>query len=79
MTGTRKRNRRRIDHNGNMAALRQQTAVLGRDLRHLAEAAGETVIGRMDPLEAYIRERPIKSLLMAAGAGALLGFLFLRR
>ncbi len=79
MNSTRKRSRRRLDHNGNMAALREQTAVLGRDIRHLAETAGETMIGQIDPLEEYIRQRPIKSLLVAAGVGALFSFLFLRR
>jgi len=32
-----------------------------------------------DSVVAYVREKPVKSILIAAGAGALLGFLLSRR
>jgi ElaB/YqjD/DUF883 family membrane-anchored ribosome-binding protein len=65
-------------HNG-VAELRTQAETIGRDVRELATTAGQLALGQMDPIERYVRERPVKSLLIAAGAGALLGLLFSRR
>jgi ElaB/YqjD/DUF883 family membrane-anchored ribosome-binding protein len=48
-------------------------------LRELAAVAGVAAREQVDPLADYIREKPIKAMLMAAGAGALLGMFFLRR
>jgi ElaB/YqjD/DUF883 family membrane-anchored ribosome-binding protein len=48
-------------------------------MRDLAAAAGDMALDRLDPLEEYIQAKPIKSLLLAAGIGALVGMLFRRR
>jgi ElaB/YqjD/DUF883 family membrane-anchored ribosome-binding protein len=41
---------------------------------------GKQKVGEVeDSMVRYVREKPIKSVLLAAGAGALLGFLLSRR
>jgi len=82
------------------ARLREQTAVLGRDVRELGklskkasqdtiEQAKHTASEYLDKSQKkahdlevsvvhYVREKPVRSLFMAAGAGALLGFLLRR-
>jgi ElaB/YqjD/DUF883 family membrane-anchored ribosome-binding protein len=62
-----------------VAELRAQAATIGHDVQGLATTAGELALRQLDPIESYVRERPIRSLLMAAGAGALIGILFWRR
>jgi ElaB/YqjD/DUF883 family membrane-anchored ribosome-binding protein len=61
-----------------LAELRERTAVVKSDIRELANAAGEAALSTMDPLEAYVRDKPLKSILIAAGIGAAVGFLFRR-
>lgn len=39
----------------------------------------QKVVRAEDQVESYIREQPLKSVLIAAGAGVLLGFLLSRR
>ena len=55
-------------------------------LEHLRENAAEyyergreTVEGAASAFERYVREQPVKSLLMAAGAGLLFGRFWMRR
>jgi len=55
-------------------------------LEHLRENAAEyyergreTVEGAASAFERYVREQPIKSLLIAAGAGLLFGRFWMRR
>lgn len=67
------------NHKHNAAELRSQMNTIGRDMRGLAAAAGDAAVHQLDPLEDYIRTKPIKTLLMAAGIGAIVGFLFRRR
>ncbi|MBL8880181.1 MAG: hypothetical protein JNG88_13770 [Phycisphaerales bacterium] len=71
--------RRKITRNGSIEAVRDQAVTVGEDVRDLAQMAGKAVLDQMNPLEEYVRERPLRALLMAAGAGALIGFLMLRR
>ena len=59
--------------------LRAQAAVVREDVRELAEVAGEAAMEKLDPIQEYVREKPMKSLLIAAGVGAVFGCLFLRR
>jgi ElaB/YqjD/DUF883 family membrane-anchored ribosome-binding protein len=59
--------------------LRAQAAVVGRDMRDLAAQAGEAVRQQLNPMEQYVQQKPVQSLLIAAGVGALFGLLFLRR
>ena len=65
-------------HNG-VAELRSHAETIGRDVRELASTAGQLALEQMDPIERYVRERPVKSLMIAAGAGALLALLLRRR
>jgi ElaB/YqjD/DUF883 family membrane-anchored ribosome-binding protein len=74
--------------------LREQAHAVKDDLRELGkiaketakETAGHYVDGSKhkyeeieDHVVTYIREKPMKSVLIAAGAGLLLGYLFSRR
>lgn len=59
--------------------LREQASVVREDVRELAYAAGDAAREQLDPLEEYVREKPMKALLIAAGVGALIGMVFLRR
>lgn len=62
-----------------MEEIRSQAVSIGDSVRAMAATAGEAAGESLGPLENYVREKPIKSMLMAAGAGALLGVLLLRR
>ncbi|MCB9854479.1 MAG: DUF883 family protein [Phycisphaerales bacterium] len=59
--------------------IREQAVAVGEDVRDLARNAGQMALDQMDPIEEYIRTKPVKSVLIAAGVGALLGAMFLRR
>lgn len=48
-------------------------------LRDLYERGLERVQGARHGFEEYVRRKPVQSLLIAAGAGAALGFLLGRR
>jgi ElaB/YqjD/DUF883 family membrane-anchored ribosome-binding protein len=76
------------------ARLREQAHTVKDDLRELGkiardtakETAGQYVDGGKhkyeeieDQVVTYIREKPMKAVLVAAGAGLLLGYLFSRR
>lgn len=67
------------NHRHGTAELRSQVNAVRRDLRDLASAAGDRVLDQLDPLEKYVLAKPMKSLLLAAGIGAIVGFLFRRR
>lgn len=62
-----------------MADLRQQAAVVGGDVRELAATAGQVAISQVDPIEDFVRAKPLKSVLIAAGVGAIVGLIFFRR
>jgi ElaB/YqjD/DUF883 family membrane-anchored ribosome-binding protein len=70
--------------------LREQAGVLRDDVRELGRLAREAgqekladakagVDALEDSLVRYVRDKPIKSLCIAIGAGALLGYLLSRR
>lgn len=61
------------------AHLRTQAEKVGRDVQELASTAGDVAMKRLDPIAEYVQAEPIKSLLIAAAAGALLAMLFGRR
>ena len=48
------------------------------DVRDLAMTAGRAAREQLDPVEEYVREYPVRSLLMAVGAGMILGMIFRR-
>jgi len=76
------RNRRTRHSGGNRHGteeLRSHVAAVGRDVQELASAAGDVARQQIDPLTRYVQAQPIKSLLMAAGVGALLAMLSRRR
>ena len=76
-----KKQKNRMHHNDSVGLqeLRDQAVTVGEDVRGLARTAGQAAIDQMDPVESYIREKPLKSVLIAAGVGALLGAFYLRR
>jgi ElaB/YqjD/DUF883 family membrane-anchored ribosome-binding protein len=76
-----KNNRRQIAHSGNhaMKELRQQASDIGDSIRSMAVTAGTAAGSSLDPIESYVREKPLKSLAMAMGVGAVLGIFLLRR
>lgn len=55
--------------------LRETKQVAGEYVARGQQRAGEIE----DSVVTYVRDNPVKSLLMAAGAGVLIGFLFSRR
>lgn len=54
---------------------REQADMLGEDLRGLADSAMTVARNQLTPLEEQVRDRPMQSLLIAAGVGALIGFI----
>ncbi len=66
-------------HLSGYGEIREQVATVGEDMRELARTAGQAALDRMDPVEQYVREKPLRAVLMAAGIGALIGAIFLRR
>lgn len=74
------RNRRNSRANSNhMTELREHVATVGEEVRQIAATAGTVAREQLDPIEEYVRVKPVQSLLMAAGVGALFAFIFLRR
>lgn len=78
-TKNRKKKAETTEEINGQTELREQAAIVGRDVRDLAVSAGAAAREQVDPLEEYVREKPLKSMLIAAGVGALLGVVFLRR
>jgi ElaB/YqjD/DUF883 family membrane-anchored ribosome-binding protein len=74
-----KRGGRSTVNNHHLADLREEAMSVGEGVKRMAETAGNVARHQLDPLEEYVRAKPIHSLLMAAGVGALLGLIFLRR
>lgn len=77
---------RRAHRNGDLsdhlhesaAKLREQAATVGGDLRQMAVTAGESAMGLTGPIERYVQTKPLKSVLIAAAAGAVIGWMFRR-
>lgn len=65
--------------NGENLDLREQAGVVRDDMRDLARAAGDAAVQQLDPIQEYVRDKPLKSMLIAAGVGAVFGMVFLRR
>ena len=59
--------------------LREQAGKLNEGVREIAATGGKLATDQLDTLEKYIKGQPMKSLLIAAGVGALFGFFFFRR
>ena len=79
-TATRhKRSNQSHSSNNHMNDLRQHAADIGHSVRAMAATAGSAAEDRLSPVEDYVREQPMKSMLFALLAGALLGAIFLRR
>lgn len=74
-----KRSRRIPSANNHMQEIRRRAVHIGEDVRAMAATAGSAAGDSLGPVEDYVRKQPIKSLLMAAAAGAVLGVVFLRR
>lgn len=62
-----------------MRMLRRQAQTITHDARGLAESAGAVARERLDPMLEYVVEKPIQSLLLAAGCGVIFGLIFFRR
>lgn len=65
--------------NGHMDELKSQAISIGDAVRSMAATAGEAAGDSLTPIEKYVQDKPIKSILIAAGAGALLGMFMFRR
>jgi len=76
---THSRRNARANTTDGLAALKKQAATVQKDVRELAATAGESALGMMGPIEEFVQRKPVKSLLIAAGIGAVFGLLFLRR
>jgi len=64
------------DLRGSAEDLRSALDEVKRDVQDLAMTAGRAARDQLDPVEAYIREYPLRTVLIAAGAGMLLGAIF---
>jgi ElaB/YqjD/DUF883 family membrane-anchored ribosome-binding protein len=67
----------------NLASIKESVGDIARTERERVRDVYDRGIERAhvarDRFEGYVKEKPVRSLLIAAGAGALLGFLFGRR
>ncbi len=59
--------------------LREKATIIKDDVVELASSASEMARQQMDPVLKYIRDYPIRSLLISAGVGIVLGTLMRRR
>ena len=59
-----------IDFRNHLVQLRQQTAAVRDDIKELASTAGQAAIAQVHPVEEYVRQQPLKSMLIAVGIGA---------
>ena len=77
---------RRAHHNGDLSEhlhesatrLKEQAITVGDDLRQMAVTAGESALGLTDPIEKYIKAKPMKAVLISAAIGAVAGWMFRR-
>lgn len=58
--------------------LYDQAHVVKEDIGQLATTAGDVAVAELEPIKAYIAKYPVKSMLIAAGVGALLGMYWKR-
>ncbi len=58
---------------GAMRDLKDTATALKQDVANLAASAGAVAQERVDPLLNYIRDYPVRSMLIAAGVGMALG------
>lgn len=59
--------------------LREQAAIVGEGLSGIAATAGAVATDQLAPLQTYIKDKPLRSILIAAGVGAVLGLLLIRK
>lgn len=78
-THSRRSHRRAAANNNRMNEFRRQAGHIGDSVKAMAETAGDLAGDQLGPVEEYVRQKPVKSLLMALAAGAVLGAIFLRR
>jgi ElaB/YqjD/DUF883 family membrane-anchored ribosome-binding protein len=74
-----KTNRAKQDLHESASELRDALDGVKRDVQELAMTAGRAAREHLDPVEDYIRQYPLRTVLMAAGAGMLLGAIFRSR
>lgn len=60
-------------------SLAEQFDVLKHDVAELASQAGTAAKHQVKPIEQFVEREPLKAVLLAAGLGCVLGFLFSRR
>jgi ElaB/YqjD/DUF883 family membrane-anchored ribosome-binding protein len=58
--------------------LQEKAHIVREDLRDLASSAGNLAREQLDPLEAYVKEHPLTSVLIAAGIGVVAGLIVRR-
>lgn len=59
--------------------MKEELDQLREDMRSLMRSTGNMARAKLDPVEGYIHENPLRSLMIAAGAGMLLGAIFKSR
>jgi ElaB/YqjD/DUF883 family membrane-anchored ribosome-binding protein len=74
-----KASRTKEDLRDSAQELREALDEVKRDVQELAMTAGRAARDQLDPIEEYIREYPLRTVLIAAGAGMLLGAIFRSR
>lgn len=71
--------KRESGYSEDMPTLAEQVEVLKKDVAKLASAAGVAARHQIDPIEQYVEREPLKAVMIAAGLGCVLGWLFSRR
>jgi ElaB/YqjD/DUF883 family membrane-anchored ribosome-binding protein len=57
------------------ANVKEEIKNVGHEIRQFASTAGQVARTRLDPVQKYIRERPLSAVFIAAGVGVILGML----
>ena len=58
---------------------RREANAIGEELGEMAVTAEAMARDQLAPISSYVREAPIKSIMMAAGIGAIVGLILFRR
>ncbi|HRX86290.1 MAG TPA: hypothetical protein P5572_14820 [Phycisphaerae bacterium] len=59
--------------------MKDELGNLAGDAKDIATDAGRAARRSIEPVEGYIRDNPMRTALIAAGIGVLVGALFIRR
>jgi ElaB/YqjD/DUF883 family membrane-anchored ribosome-binding protein len=59
--------------------LREQVGLVGEGLTGMAVTAGAVATDQLAPVQEYVKANPIRAMLIAAGVGAVLSMILVRK